>query len=55
MAATMLTAMLIMTVAFWMYSIAVILARVRCVMVERESLPAWEEKPAVIQEVVEAR
>ena len=55
MAATMLMAMLIMTVAFWLYSIAVILARVRCIVVERESMPAWDEKPAVIQEAVEAR
>ena len=55
MAATMLMAMLIMTVAFWLYSIAVILARVRCIMVERESLPVWDEKPAVIPEAVEAR
>ncbi len=56
MASTMLTAMLLMTLAFWMYSIAVILARVRCVMVERESLPVWnDEKPAVIQEAVEVR
>src|SRR6476661_7891260 len=38
MASTMLTAMLLMTVAFWLYSIAVILARVCCVMIERESL-----------------
>jgi heme exporter protein C len=56
MASTMLTAMLLMTVAFWLYSIAVILARVRCVMIERESSPVWnDEKPAVIQETVEAR
>lgn len=55
MAATMLMAMLIMTIAFWMYSIAVILARVRCVMIERESLPTWDEKPATIPEAVEAR
>ncbi|THJ16197.1 MAG: heme ABC transporter permease [Nitrospira sp. CG24B] len=55
MAATMLMAMLIMTVAFWLYSIAVILARVRCIVVERDSLPVWDEKPAVIQEAVEAR
>ena len=51
----MLMAMLIMTVAFWMYSIAVILSRARCIVVERESQPVWEEKPAVIQNVVEAR
>jgi heme exporter protein C len=55
MASTMLIAMLLMTVAFWLYSIAVILARARCIMIERESLPAWDEKPAVIQEAVEAR
>ena len=55
MAATMLMAMLIMTIAFWMYSIAVILARVRCVMVERDSLPTWDDKPAVMHEAVEAR
>jgi heme exporter protein C len=55
MAATMLMAMLIMTIAFWLYSIAVILARVRCIVVERDSLPVWDEKPAVIQDVVEAR
>lgn len=56
MASTMLTAMLIMTAAFWLYSIAVILARVRCVMIERESLPVWDDtKPTVVQEAVEAR
>ncbi|OQW38004.1 MAG: heme ABC transporter permease [Nitrospira sp. SG-bin1] len=55
MAATMLTAMLIMTLAFWLYSIAVILARVRCIMVERESLPLWEGKSTAIQEAAEAR
>jgi heme exporter protein C len=55
MAATMLVAMLIMTIAFWLYSIAVILSRVRCIVVERDSVPAWDEKPAVVQEVVEAR
>ncbi|MDF0652756.1 MAG: heme ABC transporter permease CcmC [Nitrospira sp.] len=55
MVSTMLTAMLLMTLAFWLYSIAVILARVRCVMVERESLPLWDEKAAVIQETVGAR
>lgn len=35
MAATMLTAMLLMTVGFWLYSIAVILVRLRCVILER--------------------
>ncbi len=55
MASTMLTAMLLMTLAFWLYSIAVILARARCIVIERESLPVWDEKPAVIQEAMEAR
>ncbi|HEU0259358.1 MAG TPA: heme ABC transporter permease CcmC [Burkholderiales bacterium] len=37
MAATMLTGMLIMALAFWMYSIAVTLMRVRCIIRERET------------------
>jgi heme exporter protein C len=36
MAATMLTGMLLMAVAFWLYSIAVALVRVRCIIRERE-------------------
>jgi heme exporter protein C len=35
MAATMLAGMIVMTVAFWMYSIAVTLVRVRCIIRER--------------------
>ena len=35
MAAQMLTGMLLMALAFWMYSIAVALARVRCIIRER--------------------
>jgi heme exporter protein C len=54
MATTMLTAMLIMTLGFWMYSAAVTLARVRCVILDRERQPAWG-KHAAIQEVAEAR
>ncbi len=54
MAAIMLTAMLLMTFGFWMYSIAVILARVRCVILERESQPAWSN-PSAAPEVAEAR
>ena len=54
MAGTMVTAMLVMMVAFWMYSIAVTLARMRCVIVERERQPSWG-KPASIPDVVEAR
>ena len=54
MAAIMLTAMLLMTFGFWMYSIAVILGRVRCVILERESQPAWSN-PSAAPEVAEAR
>jgi heme exporter protein C len=36
MAATMLTAMLLMTLACWLYSMAVTLTRVRCLIMERE-------------------
>jgi heme exporter protein C len=54
MAATMLTAMLLMTFGFWMYSIAVVLARARCVILEREQLPSWS-KQVSMPEVAEAR
>jgi heme exporter protein C len=36
MAATMLTSMLLMTLGFWMYSAAVTLLRMRCLMLDRE-------------------
>jgi heme exporter protein C len=54
MAGSMVTAMLIMMVGFWVYSLAVTLARMRCVIVERERQPAWG-KPAPIADIVEAR
>jgi heme exporter protein C len=41
MAQTMLLGMLLMALAFWMYSIAVSLARVRCIMLERERHTDW--------------
>jgi len=41
MAATMLTGMLLMALAFWMYSIAVVLLRVRCIILERERNADW--------------
>ena len=41
MAKTMLAGMLLMTFACWMYSIAVSLARARCIMLEREAHTAW--------------
>ena len=54
MAGAMVTAMLVMAVGFWMYSIAVTLARMRCVIVERERQPSWG-KPASATDVAEAR
>ncbi|PSJ18481.1 heme ABC transporter permease [Nitrosomonas supralitoralis] len=41
MATTMLTGMLIMVFASWMYSIAVILKRTRVIILERESHASW--------------
>jgi heme exporter protein C len=35
-AAPMLTAMLIMLAACWLYSVAVVLSRLRCIILERE-------------------
>jgi heme exporter protein C len=41
MAATMLTGMLLMALAAWMYAIAVSLARLRAIILERERDAAW--------------
>src|SRR3546814_2732524 len=41
MAAPMLLGMLIMAVAFWCYCIAVVLARARLIILERERHAAW--------------
>lgn len=41
MAATMLLGMLLMALAFWMYTVAVGLMRVRCIMLERERNADW--------------
>jgi len=41
MAVTMLWTMFIMALGFWMYSIAVVLARVRCIILERERNTSW--------------
>ena len=50
MAATMLTGMLLMALAFWMYSLAATLLRVRSVILERERRADWigqyVERPA---------
>jgi heme exporter protein C len=40
MAKTMLTGMLLMALAFWLYSIAVAMVRVRCIVREREAVAA---------------
>jgi heme exporter protein C len=37
----MLAAMLIMLAACWFYSIAVVLVRLRCIILEREQNAAW--------------
>jgi heme exporter protein C len=48
MAATMLWGMLLMALAFWMYSIAVALTRVRAIILEREAHTEWvKELPEV--------
>ena len=54
MATPMVAAMLIMMLGFWMYSFAVTLARMRCVILDRERQPSWG-KPAAMPDVVEAR
>ena len=41
MASTMLWGMLIMSIAFWLYSVAAVLMRVRCVILERERNADW--------------
>jgi heme exporter protein C len=46
MAAIMLTGMIVMVLAFWMYSIAVSLARVRAIILERERRAGWVQELA---------
>ena len=41
MAATMFAGMIVMALGFWMYSIAVTLLRVRCIILEREGRSDW--------------
>jgi heme exporter protein C len=43
MASTMLTAMLLMTFAFWAYSFAVVFTRTRALVLEREREAAWAQ------------
>lgn len=44
MAAIMLAAMLVMSIAFWMYTIAVVLMRARNIILERERQTVWVEE-----------
>jgi heme exporter protein C len=44
MAATMMQAVLLMTASAWLYAIAVVLARVRRIIVERERKTEWVQK-----------
>jgi heme exporter protein C len=44
MATTMLTGMLIMSLAYWMYSIAMALTRVRAIILEREAHTEWVQE-----------
>ncbi len=41
MASTMLTAMLLMTFAFWAYAFAVVFTRTRAIVLEREQHARW--------------
>jgi heme exporter protein C len=41
MASAMLTGMAVMAFGFWFYSIAVVLLRARCIMLERERTSEW--------------
>jgi heme exporter protein C len=50
MATNMLAGMLIMVLAFWAYSIAVSLMRLRCIVLERERHTAWARHYAEQQE-----
>jgi heme exporter protein C len=45
----MVTAMLIMTFAFWMYTIAIVLMRVRRTVLERERQTTWVKELLVGQ------
>jgi len=46
MASTMLTAMLLMTLAFWAYSFAVVFTRARAIVLEQEGDTAWARATA---------
>ena len=46
MATSMLMAMLVMTLAFWMYSFVAVFMRVRCIILERERYVDWARELA---------
>lgn len=48
MASIMLTAMLILAIAFWFYTIAVVLTRVRAIILERERENQWVAEQSVV-------
>ncbi len=50
MATTMLWGMLIMALAFWMYSIAVALTRVRAIILEREAHTEWVKELSEVKQ-----
>src|SRR3954469_14391450 len=50
MASTMLSAMLLMTFAFWAYAFAVVFMRCRAIVVERESHAEWVRELALAKE-----
>ena len=54
MATPMVAAMLIMMLGFWLYSCAVTLARMRCVILDRERHPSWGPQSSP-HDVAEAR
>jgi heme exporter protein C len=49
MASTMLTAMLLMTFAFWAYAFAVVFTRTRAIVLERERGSAWVNQLAAAE------
>lgn len=51
MATTMLWGMLVMAIAFWMYSIALTLMRVRAIILEREVHTEWVKELKEVSEV----
>ena len=55
MAATMLSGMLLMALAFWMYTVAVALMRVRCIMLERERTSDWVKELSLKSAIIKVK